>query len=93
VRRSKTTGRAPVTPIFEVRPLDPAARCGPGTTVRRLYRVTEHVAGTRHLHLVFLDRHGWYCEHGRACPAVKEAQDFDGKPARHGRTHNARMRA
>jgi hypothetical protein len=33
-------------------------------------------------HLVFLDRHGWYCVHGRDCPAVKAAQQCDRKNGR-----------
>jgi len=24
------------------------------------------------VHLVYLDRHGWYCFHGRTCPAVTD---------------------
>jgi hypothetical protein len=27
-------------------------------------------------HLVFFDRHGWYCEHGKQCGVVKDVQKF-----------------
>ena len=33
-------------------------------------------------HLVFFDRHGWYCVHGRDCPAVQAAQKCDRKNGR-----------
>jgi len=33
-------------------------------------------------HLVFFDRHGWYCEHGRTCPAVGHAKKYNGQIAR-----------
>ena len=55
---------------IEVRELDPVRKCGPGTSVRLLYRVIERGDGELINHLVFFDRHGWYCEHGRTCPAV-----------------------
>jgi hypothetical protein len=55
---------------YRIKGLDPLAKCGPSTTVRALYRVDESVDGAARPHLVFLDRHGWYCEHGRDCPAV-----------------------
>lgn len=51
---------------------DPRAAIGPRTRVRALYRVR---IGTGAVHLVFDDRHGWYCEeHGPGCPAVAEAR-------------------
>ena len=87
---------------FDVRALDHLKKCGRGTTVRVLYRVDEHSTGVARTHLVFYDRHGWYCEHGRDCPAVPHAQrearkfGFTGAaPAAptHGSTHNGRMRA
>jgi len=53
-----------------IKPLDPIRKCGPGTSVQFLYRVDESVDGRITAHLVFFDRHGWYCEHGRTCPAV-----------------------
>ena len=47
-----------------------------------LYRVDELLDGAPTAHLVFFDRHGWYCEHGRHCPAVADAR-------KHGRHHHA----
>jgi hypothetical protein len=54
----------------EIKELDPLRKCGPGTSVQRLYCVVERIGELTTSHLVFLDRHGWYCVHGRACPAV-----------------------
>ena len=65
-----------------VKPLDPLRKCGPKTTVQFLYRVDEQVDGRSTPHLVFFDRHGWYCEHGRSCPAVGHARKFNGQIAR-----------
>jgi hypothetical protein len=80
-KRRKPEGKArrvrPVAPVereVRVRALDPVARCGPNTSVEQLYRVDEDVNGRRTVHLVFFDRHGWYCEHGRDCVAVKDAR-------------------
>ena len=64
---------APVRTV-KVRALDPKARCGPGTTVEHLFRVDETVNGNPATHLVFYDRHGLYCEHGRTCPAVEDVR-------------------
>jgi hypothetical protein len=72
--------RAAVRSI-RIRELDPVAKCGPGTSVTLLYRVDELLDGSPHWHLVFFDRHGWYCEHGRNCPAVADVR-------KHGRTHH-----
>jgi hypothetical protein len=60
----------------KIKPMDPAQMCGPGTSVTRLFRVEERLDQTRIHHLVFFDRHGWYCEHGRQCGAVKDVQKF-----------------
>ena len=60
--------------FVKVRELDPFAMCGPGTSVARLFRVDERVNGSAATHLVFYDRHGWYCEHGKTCPAVHDAR-------------------
>lgn len=91
--KPKKTPVAPPAPTFVVRELDPIRKCGPGTSVEQLYRVDESNQGNTRVHLVFLDRHGWYCEHGRECPAVKHARKF-GDGARHnGPTRNGRMRA
>ncbi|MBW8768987.1 MAG: hypothetical protein JF589_04495 [Gemmatimonadetes bacterium] len=65
-----------------IKPLDPVQKCGPGTSVQFLYRVDESVDGRSTAHLVFFDRHGWYCEHGRTCPAVGHAKKYNGQIAR-----------
>jgi hypothetical protein len=65
-----------------VKSLDPLRKCGAKTTVQFLYRVDEQVDGRSTPHLVFFDRHGWYCEHGRSCPAVGHARKFNGRIAR-----------
>jgi len=77
-------GRASQAPVVRVaiKPLDPLRKCGPNTSVQFLYRVDEQVDGRSTAHLVFFDRHGWYCEHGRSCPAVGHAQKFNGQIAR-----------
>src|SRR5579884_4285968 len=92
-------------PTFHVRELDPLQKCGSGTSVERLYRVDEasgEPRGTTRPHLVFLDRHGWYCEDGRDCPAVAHARKHDERarhrppkhPSNHtGPNHNGRTRA
>ena len=81
VARGKESERA-TRPTYRVRELDPIAKCGPGTSVRRLYRIDEQRDGVVRPHLVFFDRHGWYCEHGRYCPAVRGlARNGDGKRA------------
>ena len=77
-------GRSAQAPVVHVavKPLDPLRKCGPKTTVQFLYRVDEKVDGRSTPHLVFFDRHGWYCEHGRSCPAVGHARKFNGQIAR-----------
>jgi hypothetical protein len=60
--------------VIRVLELDPLEKCGRGTSVQRLIRVDEMIDEAREAHLVFLDRHGWYCEHGRSCPAVGHAR-------------------
>ena len=77
-------GRAAHTPVVHVavKSLDPLRKCGAKTTVQFLYRVDEQVDGRNTPHLVFFDRHGWYCEHGRSCPAVGHARKFNGQIAR-----------
>ena len=62
-------------PELQIRELDPLRVCGGRTSVVQLFRVEEQLlegksAGARQVHLVFNDRHGWYCEHGRSCHAV-----------------------
>ena len=74
--RTATAVAAPVTPALTIRELDPVRVCGDRTSVTQLFRVDETLvptgkaAGSRQVHLVFNDRHGWYCEHGRSCHAV-----------------------
>jgi hypothetical protein len=58
------------TRLMRIRELDPQAACGAGTTVMQLFRVDDLASESATTHLVFFDRHGWYCEHGRECPAV-----------------------
>lgn len=58
------------TRLMRIRELDPQAACGEGTTVMQLFRVDDLPFGDDTTHLVFFDRHGWYCAHGRECPAV-----------------------
>lgn len=68
-------GRRPAVPatrLVRIKALDPCSRCGPNTSVEQLYRVDEQVAGTATVHLVFFDRHGWYCVHGATCVAVRD---------------------
>jgi hypothetical protein len=55
---------------------DPHVMCGKGTSVDRVFRVEENDGKTKVVHLVFSDRHGWYCEHGRQCPAVADVRTF-----------------
>jgi hypothetical protein len=63
--------------VIRIRELDPYVKCGPDTSVTELYRVDEAVNGAKHVHLVFFDRHGWYCLHGRGCPAVNDVRRHD----------------
>ena len=73
--RKSTKAVVPAKPEFQIRELDPLRICGGRTSVVQLFRVDEQLiggkaAGARQVHLVFNDRHGWYCEHGRSCHAV-----------------------
>jgi hypothetical protein len=61
---------------LRIRQLDPIEMCGTGTSVTALFRVEESLGDTRIHHLVFFDRHGWYCEHGKQCGVVKDVQKF-----------------
>jgi len=102
MRKTSKPQAKPEPARFDVRALDHVKKCGPGTSVQVLFRVDERSAGDSRTHLVFYDRHGWYCEHGRDCPAVPHAQrearkfGFTGAAhaaSHHGSTHNGRMRA
>lgn len=66
--------RASPTRTMEAEPRDPWLLCGPDTTVEEVWRVVERIDQATVYHLVFFDRHGWYCEHGRQCPAVGAVQ-------------------
>jgi hypothetical protein len=81
VRGRRVVADAPVVRVA-IKPLDPLRKCGPNTTVQFLYRVDETIDGRSTAHLVFFDRHGWYCEHGRTCPAVGHAKKYNGQIAR-----------
>jgi hypothetical protein len=85
LKLARGTGRpAAPAPVIRVtvRELDPQRKCGAGTSVQMLFRVDETVDGRASAHLVFFDRHGWYCEHGRSCPAVAHARKQSGHIAR-----------
>lgn len=57
--------------------LDPRVHIGDQSRVHGLYRVDFAIPPSTHL--VFDDRHGWYCsQHGRDCLAVTIARDTDG---------------
>ena len=87
--RSSKSARSERRPVADepvgrvvIRELDPQQKCGEGTSVQFLYRVDHTVDGHRTAHLVFFDPHGWYCEHGRTCPAVAHAKKHNGQFAR-----------
>jgi hypothetical protein len=84
VAAGRKTRPEPPPPVVRitVRELDPQRKCGMGTSVQMLFRVDETVDGRASAHLVFFDRHGWYCEHGRTCPAVAHARKQSGQIAR-----------
>ena len=61
----------PVRPVIDV--LDPRVVVGAHTGVEHLVRVRFRPNDAPHL--IFHDRHGWYCEsHGPACHAVQSAR-------------------
>ena len=71
---NRSNGVAAPTRLMRIRELDPQAACGQGTTVLQLFRVDDLPFGNETTHLVFFDRHGWYCEHGRDCVAVRDVR-------------------
>lgn len=76
-RRSNGSSRLHPTDsarVVQIKALDPLVACGPHTSVKHLFRLREQVEGIRTVHLVFFDKHGWYCEHGRSCHAVTLVQ-------------------
>jgi hypothetical protein len=76
-RRVPPKPPAPVIRVVKVKQLDPFAKCGPGTSVEQLFRVDEDTNGHATVHLVFLDRHGWYCVHGPRCAAVADVHSHN----------------
>jgi hypothetical protein len=82
VRRSLNSRKEEKTKVdrkVRIRPLDPVLMCGKDTSVTQLYRVEETADSRRIHHLVFFDKHGWYCEHGKQCSAVGDVQKFTRK--------------
>lgn len=78
-RAKKPTARPapPVVRVVKVKQLDPIAKCGPATSVEQLFRVDEELDGRPTVHLVFFDRHGWYCVHGPRCAAVADVHSHN----------------
>ncbi|MDB4890177.1 MAG: hypothetical protein JWL61_2032 [Gemmatimonadetes bacterium] len=74
----KTTPLKPAIKV-DIKELDPIRKCGPGTSVQVLLKVVERVDGKSTNHLVFFDKYGWYCDHGRNCPAVAHARRQRGR--------------
>jgi hypothetical protein len=78
VRRGTKKGASakmsPVPRSVRITEKDPYQLCGKGTSVERVFRVEEKQGKNRVMHLVFHDRHGWYCEHGAQCPAVLDVK-------------------
>ena len=64
--------------VVKIKELNAQGKCGAGTSVVHLFRVDEVNDGAAAVHLVFFDRHGWYCEHGRSCPAVDDVRKMAG---------------
>lgn len=61
------------TRLMRIRRVDPGRSMETGETVLELFRMTNAAEGGDATHLVFLDRCGWYCAHGRDCPAAHAA--------------------
>lgn len=72
--RARLTVQRGEARVVKIKELNAQGKCGPGTSVVHLFRVDEVRNGTAAVHLVFFDRHGWYCEHGRSCPAVEDVR-------------------
>ena len=73
-RVKKKVSPVPNPSSYVLEPLDPWLMCGPDTTVTELWKVRERRDKEIHIHLVYFDRYGWYCEHGRGCAAVAEVR-------------------
>jgi hypothetical protein len=74
IKGHKQMAQLPVARVVRIKALDPYEMCGPRTSVVHLLRVDELQDGASAVHLVFFDRHGWYCEHGPACRAVEDVR-------------------
>jgi len=74
--KGRRKGKGEVKRTVRIRAMDPMQKCGKGTSVTQMYRVEERLDQARINHLVFFDRHGWYCEHGEQCGVVKDVQKF-----------------
>jgi hypothetical protein len=61
------------TRLMRIRRIDPGGSCEAGETMLELFRMRNAAEGDDATHLVFLDRRGWYCAHGRDCPAAHAA--------------------
>lgn len=91
--RRPVPDKAPLPREIFIKALDPLRKCGPNTSVRHMFRVDESIGGAHAAtHLVFYDRHGWYCVHGRACQAVEDVRKHGGVK-QVGLDYNGRMRA
>ncbi|HWH52166.1 MAG TPA: hypothetical protein VN651_11545 [Gemmatimonadaceae bacterium] len=80
--RGKAKASRPEPSRFRVHEVDPRRVCGARTSVERLFRVDETNDTGARAHLVFFDRHGWYCEHSADCPAVPHARKFGARSSR-----------
>jgi len=74
IKGRKQMAHLPVARVVKIKALDPFEMCGRRTSVVHLLRVDERQDGASAVHLVFFDRHGWYCEHGPACRAVEDVR-------------------
>jgi hypothetical protein len=76
VKKQRSEGKPEAERRVRITEKDPSLMCGKGTSVERVFRVEENLEKSRNLHLVFFDRHGWYCEHGAQCQAVSDVRKF-----------------
>ena len=73
-KKSAKAAMAVVERRVRITEKDPYSLCGKGTSVERVFRVEETVGKAKNPHLVFFDKHGWYCEHGAQCQAVTDVK-------------------
>jgi len=76
VKKQRSNGKPEAERRVRITEKDPSLMCGKGTSVERVFRVEEKLEKSRNTHLVFFDRHGWYCEHGAQCQAVSDVRKF-----------------